>query len=87
MMKEKLVVLGAGESGIGAAILGKQKGYDVFLSDLNSISPSLQNLLRDKGIAWESGQHSLESMTGATIAIKSPGIPGDIPLLNGLREN
>ena len=40
MMKEKLVVLGAGESGIGAAILGKQKGYDVFLSDLNSISPS-----------------------------------------------
>ena len=87
MMKEKLVVLGAGESGIGAAILGKQKGYDVFLSDLNSISPSLQNLLRDKGITWESGQHSLESMTGATIAIKSPGIPGDIPLLNGLREN
>ena len=45
MMKEKLVVLGAGESGIGAAILGKHKGYDVFLSDKNTIPVSLQNLL------------------------------------------
>ena len=84
-MKEKLIVLGAGESGIGAAILGKQKGYEVFLSDANEIPVSLQNILNDKGILWESGQHSLSSMEGASIAVKSPGISGNIPLLNGLR--
>ncbi len=84
-MKEKLIVLGAGESGIGAAILGKQKGYEVFLSDANEIPVSLQNILNDKGILWESGQHSLSSMEGASIAVKSPGIPGNTPLLNGLR--
>lgn len=86
-MMEKLVVLGAGVSGIGAAILGKQKGYDVFLSDKNTIPASLQNLLNKKRILWESGQHSLSSMKGATIAIKSPGIPGDLPLFDKLREN
>jgi UDP-N-acetylmuramoylalanine--D-glutamate ligase len=86
-MKEKLIVLGAGESGIGAAILGKQKGYEVFLSEKNEIPVSLQNSLNDKGIRWESGQHSLASMEGASIAVKSPGIPGNIPLLDGLRAN
>jgi UDP-N-acetylmuramoylalanine--D-glutamate ligase len=87
MMKEKLVVLGAGESGIGAAILAKQKGYEVFLSDINIIPLKLQSLLDEREIVWESGQHSLAPMEGASIAIKSPGIPGDIPLLEGLREN
>jgi UDP-N-acetylmuramoylalanine--D-glutamate ligase len=86
-MKEKLIVLGAGESGIGAAILGKQKGYEVFLSEKNEIPVSVQNSLNDKGIRWESGQHSLASMEGASIAVKSPGIPGNIPLLEGLRAN
>jgi UDP-N-acetylmuramoylalanine--D-glutamate ligase len=65
--------------------LGKQKGYEVFLSDANEIPVSLQNILNDKGILWESGQHSLSSMEGASIAVKSPGVPGNIPLLNGLR--
>ena len=51
-MKEKLIVIGAGESGIGAAILGKQKGYEVFLSDANEIPVSLQNILNAKGILW-----------------------------------
>ena len=87
MMKEKLVVLGAGESGIGAAILAKQKGYEVFLSDINIIPLKLQSLLDEREIVWESGQHSLAPMEGASIAIKSPGIPGDIPLLEGLRGN
>ena len=86
-MKEKLVVLGAGESGIGAAILAKQKGYEVFLSDKNIIPLKLQSLLDEREIIWESGQHSLAPMEGASIAIKSPGIPGDIPLLEGLRKN
>ena len=86
-MKEKLVVLGAGESGIGAAILGKQKGYEVFLSDINTIPLALQNLLDEKEIIWESGQHSLNLMKEASIAVKSPGIPRDIPLLERLRGN
>ena len=86
-MKEKLVVLGAGESGIGAAILGKQKGYEVFLSDINTIPLSLQNLLDEKEIIWESGQHSLNLMKEASIAVKSPGISRDIPLLERLRGN
>ncbi|MGB1535992.1 MAG: Mur ligase family protein, partial [Flavobacteriaceae bacterium] len=85
-MKKKLVVLGAGESGIGAALLGKQQGYDVFLSDKNKISSSLQKLLTEKGIRWEEGQHSQEAMRGASFAVKSPGIPGDIPLLNALKK-
>jgi len=84
-MKEKLVVLGAGESGVGAALLGKIKGFDVFLSDANEIPVSLQNLLNEKGIVWESGQHSLASMEGASLAVKSPGIPGNIPLLEQLK--
>ena len=66
-MKEKLVVLGAGESGIGAAILGKQKGYEVFLSDINTIPLALQNLLDEKQIIWESGQHSLNLMKNLSI--------------------
>ena len=86
-MKEKLVVLGAGESGIGAAILAKQKGYEVFLSDKNIIPFKLQSFLDEREIIWESGQHSLARMEGASIVIKSPGIPGDIPLLKGLRGN
>ena len=86
-MKEKLVVLGAGESGIGAAILAKQKGYEVFLSDKNIIPFKLQSFLDEREIIWESGQHSLAPMEGASIVIKSPGIPGDIPLLEGLRGN
>ena len=87
MMKEKLVVLGAGESGMGAAILGKQKGYEVFLSDINTIPLALQNRLDEKEIIWESGQHSLNLMKNASIAVKSPGISRDIPLLERLREN
>ena len=87
MMKEKVVVLGAGESGIGAAILAKQKGYEVFLSDKNIIPFKLQSLLDEREITWESGQHSLAPMEGASIAIKSPGIPVDIALLEGLRGN
>ena len=86
-MKEKLVVLGAGESGIGAAILAKQKGYEVFLSDKNIIPLKLQSFLDEREIIWESGQHSLAPIEGASIVIKSPGIPGDIPLLEGLRGN
>lgn len=85
-MKKKLIVLGAGESGVGAALLGKQQGYEVFLSDKNKISDALQKLLTEKGIAWEEGQHTKEAMRGASFVVKSPGIPGNIPLLKELKK-
>ncbi len=87
MMKEKLVVLGAGESGVGAAILAKHQGFEVFVSDKNTIPVNLQKILDEKGIQWESGQHSMASLSEAKIAIKSPGIPGDIPLIQSLKKS
>ena len=85
-MNEKVVVLGAGKSGIGAAILGKQKGYEVFLSEKKEINPQLQSLLNKEGIKWETGQHSLEAMQEAQFVIKSPGIPTDTPLIKALKK-
>ena len=84
-MEKKLVILGAGESGVGAAILGKKMGYEVFLSDQNDIDTELQALLVKEGILWEAGQHSLESMQEAHLVIKSPGIPSDVPLIKTLK--
>jgi UDP-N-acetylmuramoylalanine--D-glutamate ligase len=84
-MEKKLVILGAGESGGGAAILGKKMGYEVFLSDQNDIDTELQALLVKEGILWEAGQHSLESMQEAHLVIKSPGIPSDVPLIKTLK--
>jgi len=84
-MENKLVILGAGESGIGAAILGKKKGYEVFVSDQNNIQKELQTLLDKEGIQWESGQHSLEAMQEAHLVVKSPGISSDIPLIKALK--
>ena len=84
--KPLLVVLGGGESGVGAAILGKKKGYDVFLSDFSEIKPSYKALLDEHGIAWEEGRHSEERMLPASEVIKSPGIQGNAPIINRLRE-
>ena len=84
-MKKKLVILGAGESGVGAAILGKKMGYEVFVSDQNDIDTELQALLEKEGIRWEAGQHTLESMQEAHLVIKSPGIPSDVPLIKTLK--
>jgi len=84
-MEKKLVILGAGESGVGAAILGKKMGYEVFLSDQNDIDTELQALLVKEGILWEAGQHTLESMQEAHLVIKSPGIPSDVPLIKTLK--
>ena len=85
-MQERLVVLGAGESGIGAAILAKKQGFDVFLSDKKSISEELKEFLNKEAIKWESGKHTLESMKDARLVIKSPGIPDSISLLDALRK-
>ncbi len=85
-MEKKLVVLGAGESGVGAAILGKKKGYEVFVSDQNEIPSELRALLEKEGIRWEAGKHSLESMQEADLVVKSPGISSNITLIKALKE-
>lgn len=85
-MREKLVVLGAGESGVGAAILAKKQGFDVFLSDNKSITEELQVILQEESISWEAGTHTLATMKGARIVVKSPGIPDSISLIQELKS-
>ena len=81
---KKIVVLGAGESGTGAAILAKCKGMDVFVSDIGDITPMYQALLDQHHIAWESGQHTPHLIMDADEVIKSPGIPLTTPLIRQL---
>ena len=83
---KKIVVLGAGESGTGAAILAKCKGMDVFVSDIGDITPMYQALLDQHHIAWESGQHTPHLIMDADGVIKSPGIPLTTPLIRQLIE-
>ena len=70
-----LVILGAGESGVGTAILGKKHGWNVFVSDFGVISPEYKEELNQYEIAWEEGKHTIEVLKGADIVVKSPGIP------------
>ena len=77
----KLVILGGGESGIGAAILGKQKGWEVFLSDKSSLKEVYKKELDAKGIRWEEGQHTESEILSADCIIKSPGIPHKVPIV------
>ncbi len=70
-----IAVLGAGESGVGAALLAKQKGYDVFVSDSGSVKDHFQNELVSAGLEWEQGEHNEEKILSANLLIKSPGIP------------
>lgn len=79
-MTKKLVILGAGESGIGAAILGKQKGYDVFVSDFSMISDETKAFFSEENIAFEEGGHS-SSIENADLVVKSPGIPEKVPVV------
>lgn len=81
---KKIIVLGAGESGTGAAILAKNKGMDVFVSDIGEIAPMYQALLNQHHIAWESGKHTPELILNADEVIKSPGIPLDETLVKQL---
>ncbi len=71
----RLVVLGGGESGVGTAILGKKKGYDVFVSDFGKIKGNYKEVLLINGIAWEEGKHTEELILNADVVMKSPGIP------------
>lgn len=83
---KKIVVLGAGESGTGAAILAKSKGMDVFVSDMGEIAPIYQALLDQHQIEWESGQHTSARILDADEVIKSPGIPLTAPIVKQLVE-
>ena len=82
----RLVILGAGESGVGAAILGKDKGFDVFVSDMGAIADNYQVTLDEEGIAYESGAHTENLILNADIVVKSPGIPEKSPLVTTLRS-
>ena len=83
---KRLVILGAGESGVGAAILAKQKGYDTFVSDMGDIKPHYAALLEQHGIPYESGRHTAELILNATEVVKSPGIPDSAPMVKALIE-
>ena len=82
----RLVVLGGGESGIGTAILGKKKGYDVFVSDFGKIKQSYKEVLIINGIAWEEETHTEDLILNADVVMKSPGIPEKVPIVKKLVE-
>ena len=77
----KLSVLGAAESGVGAAILAKRQGYEVFVSDMSAIKPHYRDMLDAHGIPWEEGQHTEARLLDADEVVKSPGIPPTAPLV------
>ena len=83
---ERIVILGAGESGAGAAVLAKVKGFDTFVSDASIIKPRYKELLDRYGIAWEEGHHTEELILNASEVVKSPGIPEEAPLVVKLRQ-
>jgi UDP-N-acetylmuramoylalanine--D-glutamate ligase len=83
---EKLVILGGGESGVGAALLAKQKGYDVFLSDAGFLKEAYRNEIKSAGIEWEEGGHSEEKILSAKEIIKSPGISEKNELVRKIRN-
>lgn len=82
---KRIVVLGAGESGSGAAILAKEKGFDAFVSDFGTISEPYRALLDQNGVAWEDGQHTEALILNADEVVKSPGIPLTAPLIQKLQ--
>lgn len=85
-MKERLVVLGGGESGVGAAVLGKDKGMDVFLSDAGALKPNYKKILEEENIPFEEGQHTESLIMNADVVVKSPGIPPTAPMVQKLME-
>ena len=82
---KKIVVLGAGESGAGAAVLARKQGFDVFVSDMGEIKPEYKQMLNDHGIRWEEKKHTEELILNADEVIKSPGIPDKAPIIQKLK--
>ena len=82
----RIVILGAAESGAGAAVLAKVKGFDVFVSDLSSIKDKYKKQLQKYDIEWEENQHTVEKILNADEVIKSPGIPDKAPMVRKIKE-
>ncbi len=83
---KRLVILGAGESGVGTAILGKKKGFEVFVTDRGKIQLKYKNVLKNFGIDWEEERHTEDLILTADVVMKSPGIPDTVPLVVKLQE-
>src|SRR5689334_23215978 len=84
-MGKRMVILGGGESGVGAAILAKQQGYDVFLSDGGSLKAAYKQSLESSAIPFEEGRHTAASILDADEVVKSPGIPEKNDLVKQIR--
>lgn len=84
--KNKIVILGAGESGYGAAVLAQKQGFDVFVSDMGEIKEEFRKLLGDKEIRFEEGVHTESEILSASEVIKSPGIPDKAPIIKKVKE-
>jgi UDP-N-acetylmuramoylalanine--D-glutamate ligase len=84
--KNKIAILGAGESGVGAAFLAQKQGYDVFVSDFGAIAPHYKVQLQGWGIRFEENQHTEAEILAAVEVIKSPGIPDKAPIIKKLKE-
>ena len=82
----KISILGGGESGVGTAILAKQKGYEVFLSDAGEIKPIYQDKLNEIEVAWEHHQHTVSRILEADVVMKSPGIPDKVSIVRQIQE-
>jgi len=85
-MEQRLVILGGGESGVGTAILGKKKGYDVFVSDFGKIKNNYKEVLGLHGIKWEEEKHTEDLILNADVVMKSPGIPDKSPMVKRILE-
>ena len=85
-MAKRIVILGAGESGAGAAVLAKKQGFDTFVSDMSTIKDTYKNMLNERGIEWEEGKHTESLILNADEVIKSPGIPNDAPMILKLKS-
>jgi len=83
---KRIVILGAAESGVGAAALAKKEGFDVFVTDMGKIKPHYKEMLNERGIQWEEGQHTEELVLNADEIIKSPGIPDAAPMVQKVKD-
>lgn len=84
-MAKRIVILGAGESGTGAAVLAQKKGFETFVSDMSAIKDKYKQMLDERNIRWEEGQHSESLILNANEVIKSPGIPNNAPIILKLK--
>ena len=83
---KKLIVLGGGESGIGAAVLAQRNHWDVFVSDAGTLSESTKKIFDHTGILWEEGGHNMARILSAQLVVKSPGIPNDVPVMQAIND-